>query len=178
LAYRPEAVCLSDFDVLLYTDGGSGGKLDFGGSSAVILSSRYRIAHCTMSCTSMSGAYRAEFQALLDGLHAVVSLAGLEETEKSMARHAHEPISVFWLSDNEALVMNVRGEGSRRTEKALWECFNWYERYFKISAYFQGRNTGALQVLADTLASSSRVMMKERYMMLHDAGILINPKAK
>jgi len=175
LAYHPEQLCLDSFDFELYTDGGSAGTSDFGGSGANVIGRSRGIWRSVVSATTFSGAYRAEFQALLDGLHAIVVLLGLKESEKSLRHLEDGRLKVFWLSDNEALVMNVRGEGARRTEGPMWAAFEWYCRYFDVHAYFMGRNQNALQASSDRLATSTRIAIKEHHIMLEHAGALIDP---
>lgn len=175
LAYRPDQLCLDDFDFELYTDGGSAGPRDFGGSGANIVGRSRGLFKSVVSATTFSGAYRAEFQALLDGLHAIVVLLDLKESVKSLRSLEDERLKIFWLSDNEALVMNVRGEGARRTEGPMWAAFDWYAQYFDVHAYFMGRNVNPLQESADRLASSTRVAIKEHYLMLGYAGDIIDP---
>lgn len=106
---------------------------------------------------------RAEFEALLMGLQALMERIGANNKQRIGMLAANRPM-VHWTSDRESLVYAVardRENGDkpfyrRDSTPDLWARFDYYERLFRITPEFRGRNQGHLQKIVDVSSSDLR----------------------
>lgn len=158
-------------DFFLFTDG-SGHQDGYGGWSCLVLGPRFNIAHARMAACKGTTVERAEFEALLLGLQAILELtkmeggAGIKHLERV-------PFRVRWMSDRESLVLSVKRKPDgttfyrRKASPDLWARFEWYEKLFVIDPHHVKRETNPHHNIVDRLASDARVLIKD-YMELPD----------
>lgn len=162
-----------NYDFCLVTDGS--GYLEHAGGWAAILTSsifpkcRY-VPSC--GCCTHTETGRAEFLAILTGLHTIVELMEYEaSTQRLLDLEMIRP-TVHILSDREDLVKSINGEYNRNKNLDLWAQFSWYEQHFDITAEHSRRNVTPAQVQVDTIASTLRLVLIDYVQNQTDSGKL------
>lgn len=160
-----------DYDFFLFTDG-SGHQDTYGGWASLVIGPRHNIVDARMAACKGTSVERAEFEALLMGLQAILDRTN-SNGSGSLQRLERCPLKVFWVSDRESLVLSVTRtpEGTtvyrRKASPDLWARFEWYEKHFSITARHTKRETIPHHNIVDRLASDARVLVKD-YMELPD----------
>lgn len=151
-----------DVDYMLYTDG-SGYTDHFGGYGAIALSAKHS-AHCyiqSCGCATHTETGRAEFLAVLSGLHSILEENGWETESVLDSRFQGDRLKVHIVSDRADLVGSINGYYRRKSNPDLWQQLAWYERYIDLTAEHVKRETHNVQSIADKTASLMRLVIKD-----------------
>lgn len=155
---RPENV-----DFILFTDGS--GYLDhLGGFGAIAvgvssISSSGYIPSC--GCATHTETGRAEFTAVLNGLHSILDVNGWDNESLLESRFLGNRMKVHIVSDRADLVGSINRVYRRGSNSDLWAQYEWYERYMEITAEHVKRETNPTQSLVDKTASLMRLVLKD-----------------
>jgi len=151
-------------DFYLSTDG-AGYDGDYGGAASYGISPKHnKIFHRVAGYSGVS-TDRAEFLALLNGLHGVMSELNWF-VKARLLKLQDRPGQVVWFTDRASLAGSVNKEFSRKNQPDLWPQFNWYERYIIVHAVHVKRDTLSWQCKTDILASEARVLMRDYDQMM------------
>lgn len=151
-----------DVGYILCTDG-SGYTDHLGGFGAIALSTKYS-AHCYINscgCSTHTETGRAEFLAVLTGLHSILDANGWDKESKLDAMFLGNKMKVHVVSDRADLVGSINNFYTRGQNADLWQQFAWYEKYMDISAEHVKRETHPTQSIVDKTASLMRVVLKD-----------------
>lgn len=154
--------CPADVDYIIYTDG-SGYTDHYGGFGAIALSSKYS-AHCyipSCGCSTHTETGRAEFLAVLNGLHSIFDENKWERESTLDSAFLYNKLKVHIVSDRADLVGSINGVYARASNCDLWAQFAWYEKYVSVTAEHVKRETNATQSIVDKTASLMRVVLKD-----------------
>lgn len=151
-----------NFDFTLYTDG-SGFTDHYGGFAAVVLSNKNigPLYTPACGCSTHMETGRAEFSAILLGLHTILETTGWINSTCSMLQLQINKPRVLIVSDRQDLVGSINKIFRRKQNGDLWASFEWYAQYFDIEAVHVGRETVALHKTADRMASGLREVIMD-----------------
>lgn len=154
-----EALTDTKFQYKLFTDG-SGFTDNIGGFASVLVVPDGSIK-CTASCgcSMHMGTSRAEFVAILHGLHTIIEANGYDTKGEDMINLLSSKPKVLIVSDRQDLVGSINNVYSRKRNGDLWAAFSWYETIFDIEAVHTKRETVAIHKDADRLASAMRLVL-------------------
>lgn len=179
-----------EHDYILYTDG-SGCTEGWGGYAAVWeridLLGQFRAPISTgllVSSTYGSTVQRCEFNALLDGVHAILTERGRELQEQARLVKDDEllyrlgtqgilnqftgpdRISILWYTDRANLAQSMLHDEagdplfSRGKERDLWLRWSFMAKHVCLTPMCRPRNVVAGQALCDNLAGQARALLK------------------
>ena len=125
-----------DYDFVVTSDG-SGHYTDMIGSWAAILTSK-KYPQCarvtSVGCCTHTETGRAEFMAILTGLHTIITSMQYEKSSTTLMNLEITMPTVLIISDREDLVDGILGKTEPQKNMDLWHQFSWYSKYFDIKA--------------------------------------------
>lgn len=125
-----------DYDFVVTSDG-SGHYTDMIGAWAAIVTSK-KYPQCgrvtSVGCCTHTETGRAEFLAILTGLHTIITSMQYEKHKSSLTMLEITMPTVLIISDRKDLVDGISGETEPEKNLDLWYQFSWYTKYFDIKA--------------------------------------------
>lgn len=156
-----EAFNDSKFSYILYTDGS--GYLDHIGGYASVLVSRVGTMgiNTSFGCSANMETGRAEFMAILNGLHTILESTGTGTKGEDIENFRNTKPWVLIVSDRMDLVGSINNVYGRKHNGDLWASFEWYEDVFSIEAVHVHRDTVSVHREVDKLASAMRLVLAD-----------------
>lgn len=155
----------AEHEYFLVSDG-SGHSDGFAGAACIMFSPQR--VFCDIRCGSWSGSNteRAEFEALLMGLQAILDQMQVGQKEIEYLKKSR-PL-VHWTTDRAQLVGSIvidpdtqKPFWRRSTMPDLWARFDFYHEIFRITPFYLSRNSEAWHRVVDEVSSDMRILMKE-----------------
>lgn len=158
-----------EHDFCLWTDGSGCMETGFTGSASLLIERETGRRETRVSANSYQSTYRAEFEAILNGLDSVFHVLGAHNAsiKQQLMLSVVKP-SVCWYGDNESLMLAAyqpSGEDMpvfrRKSHLDLWARYSYYAEALHITPMCIPRNSMPEHELVDRLSGESRMSLSD-----------------